>query len=62
MYHYEIYLNGSLIDHTNLEGIAILKWQSACLLGEGVLRRVYTGDDFDPLLHLPCMYKDGGWE
>lgn len=56
MFIYEIYLNGKMVDVCNLEGIAIMKYQSACLIGDSMLRRVYTGDDFDPMLHFPCVF------
>lgn len=60
---YEIYINDCLVDSTNLLGIAVMKYESACLLGVGKLRKVYSGNNFDPVLHSPCTYNplDGGW-
>jgi hypothetical protein len=60
---YEVYLNGTLVFSSNYEGIAFLKYQSTCLIGSGRFRRVYSGPDFDPVLHSPAFYDDsvGGW-
>jgi len=60
---YEVYLNGDLVFSSNYEGVAFLKYQSACFIGSGRFRRIYSGSGFDPVLHSPAVYDDstGGW-
>jgi hypothetical protein len=58
MFHYEIYLDGELLNTSKLEGLAILMWQSAEFLGVATLKRVFSGPEavFDPVLHSPCKF------
>lgn len=58
---YEIYLNGSLVESTNLAGLAHLKFESACLLGPASLVRVSNNPD--PVLGGRYTFdtETGGW-
>lgn len=66
MFTYEIILNGKVIETEKLEGIALLKFQSASLLGDAKWRMVYDGPKlkYDPVLHSPRVYNTqlGGWQ
>jgi len=58
MFNYEVYLDGDLVNTSEIEGLAILMWQSACFLGDALLKRVFSGPtaSFDPVLHSPCKF------
>lgn len=56
---YRIYLNGALVDETNLSGIANLKFESAKMLGRAELHQVYVGENFDPVLHGTVVERGG---
>ena len=61
-YTYEIFMNGRRLDVVTLEGIAVLKYESAKLLGEAMLFRISSNPD--PVLGGTSIYNDnlGGWE
>jgi hypothetical protein len=58
---YEIYLNGSLADTSNLAGLAYLKYESARLLGDASIVRISHNPD--PVLGGRWIYDhtNGGW-
>lgn len=58
-FKWDVYLNGELIDTTELRGIAYLKFESAKLLGMAELHRVYKGENFDPVLHFTTVERGG---
>jgi hypothetical protein len=60
-WRYEIYINSELVDTTMLQGIAELKFKSAELLEFGIveMRKIYQGNNYDPVLHY-TEYKCGG--
>lgn len=59
---YEIYLNGSLVSSTSLGGIAVMRFESARLLGSASL--ILVSDNPDPVLGGRYSYDadTGGWE
>lgn len=56
---YEIYLNGEKVDETDLRGMAYLKFESAKLLGYAEIRRIYSGNNYDPVLHYTTSERGG---
>lgn len=59
IWRYDIYLNGALVDTTELSGIADLKFESAKHLGLAELHRVYQGESFDPVIHGTIITRGG---
>ena len=56
---YKIYINGELVETTNKEGMAHLKFETAVLTGSyAQLLRFYNGDNFDPVLHSPVLLRE----
>lgn len=66
MRKYLLAVNNVVIDQTPLEGLAVIKLQTARLLfgDDAVLVQKYVGDNFDPVLHKPLVYniENGGWD
>ena len=57
---FEIYLNDMLASMNDLEGLAFLKYESACLLGDAYIIRIDSNPD--PVLGGRYKYTpDGGW-
>ena len=58
-WRWDIYINGVLVDTTELQGIAYLKFESAKLLGLAELHRIYQGNAYDPILHRVVIERGG---
>lgn len=56
---YKIFINNELVDEEPLKGMAYLKFESAKMLGLAEMHEVYTGDDFDPVLHSTIVHRGG---
>jgi len=61
---YEVTLNGVAVHSSSLLGLATVAFATAQLVGAARMRRVFSGPDFDPILHSPAVYNpdSGGWE
>ena len=56
---YKLYMHGEQVDETDLRGLAFMKFESLKLLGLAELHEVYTGDDFDTVLHSTIVHRGG---
>ena len=56
---YKIFINGEQVNETNLRGIAYMMFDSAKMLGLAELHRVYTGTNYDPVLHWTVVERGG---